>query len=515
MHRVKDHILHLLTVTVPLSVTIVDIEHEDRCKGCGWMHRQDGWKRFEKVSNHMAQNLSIVRVAERFSVQFRKATRPRSPDDHPSVDSDASTVARQNWKRIGEIARRAGHDDPTDTEDETGMTPEQLEEWKRKRKVARLEREKFAKALDLQYFLEMVDVKHRYGSNLRAYHAEWKKSDTHENFFYWLDYGGGKNLELPTVSRARLEAEQVRYLSREERQNYLVKVDEEGRLCWAKNGERITTSTDYKDSVDGIVPISDPTPPYRAQETPLTATSPTDSASSIASTPKVSQEPEHYHTREFDKASGLAKIKHIAPSILMDQLLKKSIRPNTWIFVADTSFRLYVGIKQSGVFQHSSFLNGARITAAGLIVIEDGKLRKLSPLSGHYRPPTKNFRQFEKSLREAGVDMSHVSISRSYAILLGLEAYFKARKKIKKGIQHLHHHKEREFNLEEYRKKREKHMDKSQNTEKERQVLAGQAAEEEDRKRQMCPPAGEKEKLSHDDGVADENVQEKPSHAEL
>ena len=356
------------------------------------------------------------------------------------------------------------------------MTPEQLEEWKRNRKEARLEREKIAKALDLQYFLEMVDAKHRYGSNLRAYHAEWKKSDTHENFFYWLDHGGGKNLELPTVSRARLEAEQVRYLSREERQNYLVEVDEEGRLCWAKNGERITTSTDYKDSVDGIVPISDPTPPYKAEGKSLSHASSTDSVSSIASSSKVGQRSEPYQTHEFDKARGLAKLKHITPSMLMDRLLQKSVRPNTWLFVADTSFRLYVGIKQSGVFQHSSFLNGARITAAGLIEIDHGKLRKLSPLSGHYRPPTKNFRQFEKSLREAGVDMSHVSISRSYAILLGLEAYVKARKKIKKGIQHLHHHKEKEVNPKEYKK--EEQMDK-------RQMLAAQDAEEEERKRQM------------------------------
>ena len=475
------------------------------------MHRQDGRKHFEKVSNHKVQNLLIVRVADHSSVQFRKATHPRSPDDHPSFDSDASTVARQNWKRIGEIAKRAGHDDPTDTEDEDDMTPEQLEEWKRKRKQARLEREKIAKAMDLQYFLEMVDAKHRYGSNLRAYHTEWKKSDTHENFFYWLDHGGGKNLELPTVSRARLEAEQVRYLSREERQNYLVKVDKEGCLCWAKNGERITTSTDYKDSVDGIVPINDQTQPPGQQDTSPPPTSPADSASSTASS---HQESEHYHTHDFDKASGLTKLKYISPSVLMDQLLKKSVKPNTWIFVADTSFRLYVGIKQSGAFQHSSFLNGARITAAGLIEIKDGKLRKLSPLSGHYRPPTKNFRQFEKSLREAGVDMSHVSISRSYVILLGLEVYVKTRKKIKKGIRHLRHHKEKEINLEEYRKKKEKHMDRSQSVDMEKQVLAGQAVEQEDHKRQAYPPAKEKEKLSLGNGAVDEEVQENPSRAE-
>lgn len=376
------------------------------------------------------------------------------------------------------------------------MTPEEFEAFQKKRKEARLEREKIAKAMDLQYFLEMVDSKHRYGSNLRAYHVEWKKSDTHENFFYWLDHGSGKNLELPTVSRARLEAEQVRYLSREERQQYLVKVDDEGRLCWAKNGERITTSTDeYKDSIDGIVPIDDPTPAYKHDE-PLPPKHPSeDSDSASQSGSKVSQEPEHYETHEFDKAKGLAKLKHISPSVILDQLLQKSVRPNSWIFVADTSFRLYVGIKQSGAFQHSSFLNGARIIAAGLIEIKNGKLKKLSPLSGHYRPPTKNFRQFEKSLREAGVDMSHVSISRSYAILLGLEAYVKTRKKIKKGMQHFHHGKQKIVQPEEYRKIQEAQRDKSQSAEKERQVLAAQVAEEEERKRQMTLPERLKEKI--------------------
>jgi hypothetical protein len=363
------------------------------------------------------------------------------------------------------------------------MTPEEYEAFHRKRREARLEREKIAKAMDLQYFLEMVDSKHRYGSNLRAYHQEWKKSDTHENFFYWLDHGGGKNFELPTVSRARLEAEQVRYLSREERQQYLVKVDDQGRLCWAKNGERITTSTDYKDSIEGIVPIDDPTPAYRHDEPPSPEHVSEESASTTQSGSKASQESKHYETHEFDKAKGLAKLKHISPSVILDQLLQKSVRPNSWIFVADTSFRLYVGIKQAGAFQHSSFLNGARIIAAGLIEIKDGKLKKLSPLSGHYRPPTKNFRQFEKSLREAGVDMSHVSISRSYAILLGLEAYVKTRKKIKRGIEHLHHGKQKVVRPEDYKKMKEAQWDKSKSAEKEREVLAIQAAEEEEHKR--------------------------------
>ena len=44
--------------------------------------------------------------------------------------------------------------------------------------------------------------------------------------------------------------------------------------------------------------------------------------------------------------------------------------------MVDTNFRLYVGVKEMGSFQHSSFLQGARVSAAGLIEIRNGKLKK-------------------------------------------------------------------------------------------------------------------------------------------
>ena len=46
------------------------------------------------------------------------------------------------------------------------------------RLIDRYCRDKTAKMMGLDYFLEMVDHKHRYGSNLRRYHAEWKKADS-------------------------------------------------------------------------------------------------------------------------------------------------------------------------------------------------------------------------------------------------------------------------------------------------------------------------------------------------
>lgn len=147
--------------------------------------------------------------------------------------------------------------------------------------------------------------------------------------------------------------------------------------------------------------------------------------------------------------------------------------------VADTSFRLYIGIKQSGAFQHSSFLHGARISAAGLVRIKDGQLRRLSPLSGHYRPPTKNFRAFVHNMQDNGVDMSRVSISRSYAVLVGLEAYVKTRRKVKKGVGAVKDAETKVVHPEVYEKKVEEQKDNSKSAQRERQLLADRAEKEE------------------------------------
>ncbi|KAI1605551.1 hypothetical protein PtrCC142_002263 [Pyrenophora tritici-repentis] len=436
--------------------------------------------------------------------KWRNATRPKPRAEEAALrdklttpeqrDRASSIVAREKWKRVGEIARRAGADDPHDaslSEDEDA--PEEQTEQRRKRSESRTEREKTAKMMDLQYFLEMVDQKHRYGSNLRAYHEQWKKSDTHENFFHWLDNGEGRNYEHPTVSRSRLDTERVRYLSREERLNYLVTIDHEGRLCWAKNGNRINTTLEYKDSINSIVPVDDDTPAYGPKAKLHSGQSKTfrrssmislSSSSSISESDAEAEEAEHYVNEDLDKAKGISKLKHVSAATILNHLLRSSVKPNSWIFVADTSFRLYVGIKQSGAFQHSSFLHGARISAAGLIKIKDGQLRRLSPLSGHYRPPTRNFRAFVHSMKENGVDMSRVSISRSYAVLVGLEAYVKTRKKLKHGVEHVKEAEEKVVHPEEYERKMEAQKDMSQSAQRERQLLAEEAEKREAEKKQ-------------------------------
>ncbi|KDN68511.1 putative IQ calmodulin-binding domain-containing protein [Colletotrichum sublineola] len=464
-------------------------------------------------------------------LQFRELNRPRAKsstsavglaagnsDQHSvlSRDSEGGMVrpatARENWKKAATIARRAGHDDVEPDSDsyasssDAEETPEHRAERRRRREEAIAQRKKDSKMMGLQYFLEMVDLKHRYGSNLRVYHEEWKKADTNENFFYWLDYGGGRNIEMEACPRDRLEREQVRYLSREERQYYLVQVDDEGRLCWAKNGARIDTTEAFKDSVHGIVPADDPTPAWSQNTLPPPPDSghnndDSRSESSVESALEADRAAK-YATPELDGATGVRKVSHISAATVFNKLLRKSVKKNTWIYVADTSFRLYVGIKASGAFQHSSFLQGSRISSAGLIKIKDGRLSSLSPLSGHYRPPASNFRAFVRNLKDAGVDTSHVSISKSYAVLVGLEVYVKSRQKGKRTLERVTRKKDNIVSPEAARRREEAERDKSESAAREREVLEKEAEEREEnraavrlmRKLNLTPqvPAGQR-----------------------
>lgn len=441
-----------------------------------------------------------------------------------------SPASKDRWNRVAYIAKMVQQDDPesdNDSSSSSGISVDGTEDLggdlsshdvsssgsggrhsksnngaddaasaerdRRKEEIRKkkLERVKDAKAMDMQYFLELVDLKHRYGANLKVYHDHWQKEDTHENFFYWLDSGAGRCLELAPCPRQQLDSEKVRYLSREERQAYLVKIDDEGKLCWARNGDRIDTSEKWTNSKHGIVPLSSeemknrlggrvvcgpkvhnvkgrdddeggqerkqhnlwPHLPHWPQSLsnqrkaagaaalPLSPTTLTSSPPSLSNSSgsSDSEQAQRYTQRP---ASMSKKVYHFSPIHILNRLLRTTTKKNTWIFVADTSFRLYIGIKQSGAFQHSSFLHGARVSAAGLIKIRDGKLTSLSPLSGHYRPPASNFRKFLHSLEDAGVDMSKVRISKSYAVLVGLEAYTKfvgERKKLK-HLKHLKGH---------------------------------------------------------------------------
>jgi len=231
-----------------------------------------------------------------------------------------------------------------------------------------------------------------------------------------LDEGGGKDLSLKECPRDQLEKERIAYLSPEERLNYLVQIDREGKLRWAKNGQLVdTTAGRWKDGggSKGIVPLEHPT-----------------SAGSSLSGDQVEQAVHYYGARDLSR-NPIKRIlwRSFTLKGLLDRLLRKTIKRNTWIYVSDKNFNIFIGIKDPGTFQHSSFLGGGLVTSAGLISVKDGVIHTLSPLSGHYRTSISHFRQFLSILEDRGVDMHKVEISKAEAALWGIEHIGKFKKK--------------------------------------------------------------------------------------
>lgn len=350
-------------------------------------------------------------------MRYRSATAqcrgPRSQEIE-DLSRSPSDLARLNWRRIGQIAGHAGAGETSPPRHSSTA----IESTHAKEVGSML--------MDLRYFLEMVDVKHRYGTNLQVYHEDWQRSKTTQNFFTWLDHGGGKRLSLPGCSREALDRERIRYLSKEERKDYLVRVDDEGRLRWQKDDQLINTSAEmYKDSVHGIVPKDSQEPAY--------ADEPDGDYDSESDVEPLEEDQAH---EQVTKDETPRRRFRVSPATVLNHLLRASIKPGTWIYVVDTLGRLYVGIKSSGAFQHASFLSGARILSAGSIGIEDGQLIFLSPLSGHYRPTTASFKAFIDSLKPQGVDLSHLKVSRAYRLLLGIEDYGKTKSGMRKVVYH-------------------------------------------------------------------------------
>jgi len=255
-----------------------------------------------------------------------------------------------NWLRATKIAERAAAYDLSGSEDgdisESEVTDQNLsQEERRKRHQKRVERRvETSKVMELQYFLELVDQKHRYGSSLRKYHTYWKTRDTNQSFFYWLDEGDGKEVDLPECSRERLDREQVRYLSREERLKYLVNVDKDGLLVWAKNGEKVWTKDElYRDSLEGIVPIASSVPAFKYNVAPEGAEAGSTSSDSEdeGEDEKEGDEGTRYVNEDFHRAKGPAKIKYVNSAVIFNHLIRNSMKKgHKWIFVGDAEVAL-------------------------------------------------------------------------------------------------------------------------------------------------------------------------------
>ncbi|CAN4100222.1 unnamed protein product [Withania somnifera] len=92
-----------------------------------------------------------------------------------------------------------------------------------------------AQKLALQHWLEAIDPRHRYGHNLHFYYDLWFLSESSQPFFYWLDVGDGKEINLERCPRIKLHHQCIKYLGPKERESYEV-VIEKGKLVYKQSG---------------------------------------------------------------------------------------------------------------------------------------------------------------------------------------------------------------------------------------------------------------------------------------
>lgn len=94
--------------------------------------------------------------------------------------------------------------------------------------------------------------------------------------------------------------------------------------------------------------------------------------------------------------------------------------------------------------------------------------------------------------------MSHVSISRSYAILVGLETYVKTRRKIKQAGKVMNHQMDKVMRPEKVKAEEEAAIDHSKSAQREREYLEKQRKENLERQQsEKKPSRGLSKRVSH------------------
>ncbi|RDX94209.1 IQ domain-containing protein IQM6, partial [Mucuna pruriens] len=161
--------------------------------------------------------------------------------------ADCAVLAEQRWWKALDFAELEGSSISFfDIE-----KPETaLSRWYRARKRAAkvgkgLSKDRKARKLALQHWLEAIDPRHRYGHNLHFYYIKWLQSDSYQPFFYWLDIGEGREVSLERCLRSKLQQQCIKYLGPVERKAYEV-VIENGRLFYKESGKPVETTGDAK-----------------------------------------------------------------------------------------------------------------------------------------------------------------------------------------------------------------------------------------------------------------------------
>ncbi|KAL5196911.1 hypothetical protein ABZP36_000423 [Zizania latifolia] len=95
---------------------------------------------------------------------------------------------------------------------------------------------------DIEKQESAIDPRHRYGHNLHYYYDSWLQCESKEPFFYWLDVGEGKEINLEDrCPRSKLLIQCIKYLGPQEREEYEV-VMEDGKFMYKNNRQILDTS---------------------------------------------------------------------------------------------------------------------------------------------------------------------------------------------------------------------------------------------------------------------------------
>src|SRR5579875_2923731 len=80
------------------------------------------------------------------------------------------------------------------------------------------------------------------------------------------------------------------------------------------------------------------------------------------------------------------------------------------LYVLSLDNELYYGRGQVKKFHHTSVLAGSTVAAAGMIRVENGKVKWVSNSSGHYTPETKYLKNILAKLEKGGVDLASFNV---------------------------------------------------------------------------------------------------------
>ncbi|KAL3662408.1 hypothetical protein V7S43_012735 [Phytophthora oleae] len=173
------------------------------------------------------------------SIELVQRTNKTFPSSKEIQNSRANAVARwqQLRSRIGQLTRGIKRVRPHSDREPADLTFG-------------------ASILHKDFWLEALDEQHRYGFHLRAFHKAWKQEMIEEkggrtsedaSFFHWLDYGNGKNLDLPECTQQELRTTRVEYCNAEQRKQY--------ELKFVSNGEEEEIGVQY--AASGVVVHTD------------------------------------------------------------------------------------------------------------------------------------------------------------------------------------------------------------------------------------------------------------------